>query len=223
MSNESNVDALPTAVDWGYRAMFVAIYPSIHPTLIRRRCRRSDPLAHMKLHLRDEYTKTNYLDLNICMRITSSTTARIDMAAETTQPATDGTGDATLEEAEALLHNIISSLYLLLVQASTHSGTSTTNAMHAELQSLVSSLRDLSSTAQRLPSKLPLDIIQYVEQARNPDIYTREFVELVMRYNQQMVGRAKGYDEFANVLADEMAGGIPELADVAKGIVQKRS
>src|ERR1700712_1273701 len=34
--------------------------------------------------------------------------------------------------------------------------------------------------------QLPPEIIDYVDSARNPDIYTREFVELVQRGNQDL-------------------------------------
>ena len=71
-----------------------------------------------------------------------------------------------------------------------------------------------------MPTKLPLDIIQYVENSRNPDIYTREFVELVMKYNQQLKGRSDAFASFRDVLGAEMMGGIPDIREETRSIVQ---
>ncbi|TKA30227.1 Mediator of RNA polymerase II transcription subunit 10 [Friedmanniomyces endolithicus] len=78
----------------------------------------------------------------------------------------------------------------------------------------------LSQTARRLPTRIPLDIIEYVEQTRNPDIYTREFVELVMRYNQQLRGRTEAFGNFRHILAREMASAIPEIKDDVNQVIE---
>jgi mediator of RNA polymerase II transcription subunit 10 len=59
-----------------------------------------------------------------------------------------------------------------------------------------------------------------VENSRNPDIYTREFVELVMRYNQQQKGRSDAYAQFRDILGREMASAIPEIREDVKKIVE---
>lgn len=85
---------------------------------------------------------------------------------------------------------------------------------------LIQNLVQLSQTARRLPTRIPLDIIQYVEQTRNPDIYTREFVELVMRYNQQLKGRTAAFGNFRDILGAEMRSAIPEIADDVRQVVE---
>ncbi|KAJ5582046.1 Mediator of RNA polymerase II transcription subunit 10 [Penicillium sp. DV-2018c] len=58
--------------------------------------------------------------------------------------------------------------------------------------------------------QLPPEIIDYVDSARNPDIYTREFVELVQRGNQDLHGKRKAFASFRDVLAREMRSAMPE-------------
>ncbi|KAK2765544.1 RNA polymerase II mediator complex subunit [Arachnomyces sp. PD_36] len=58
--------------------------------------------------------------------------------------------------------------------------------------------------------QLPPEIIDYVDAARNPDIYTREFVELVQRGNQDLKGKAEAFASFRDVLAREMENAMPE-------------
>jgi len=90
----------------------------------------------------------------------------------------------------------------------------------ATSKQLIQNLVQLSQTARRLPTRIPLDIIEYVEQTRNPDIYTREFVELVMRYNQQLKGRTEAFGNFRDILAREMASAIPEIRNDVMQVVE---
>lgn len=64
---------------------------------------------------------------------------------------------------------------------------------------------------------MPPELLEYVENGRNPDIYTREFVELVRRGNQLMRGKQTAFASFRDVLAEQMSSAMPELReDVAK-------
>jgi mediator of RNA polymerase II transcription subunit 10 len=58
---------------------------------------------------------------------------------------------------------------------------------------------------------VPPELLAYVENGRNPDIYTREFVETVRRGNQLLKGKLHAFGSFRDVLAAEMAAAMPEL------------
>lgn len=58
---------------------------------------------------------------------------------------------------------------------------------------------------------MPPELVKYVEGGRNPDIYTREFVELVRRGNQLVRGKMGAFETFRDVLAGEMTSAMPEL------------
>jgi mediator of RNA polymerase II transcription subunit 10 len=55
--------------------------------------------------------------------------------------------------------------------------------------------------------------LTYVDNGRNPDIYTREFVEGARRSNQLMKGKMEAFGSFRDVLAQEMATLLPELRE----------
>lgn len=86
-------------------------------------------------------------------------------------------------------------------------------------QRLVKSITSLSASAHQLPNRIPPEVIDYVERSRNPDIYTREFVELVQRLNQKLKGRSEAYATFRDILAAEMTATIPECAQDVKTVV----
>ncbi|KAI0380952.1 mediator complex, subunit Med10 [Hypomontagnella monticulosa] len=86
--------------------------------------------------------------------------------------------------------------------------SSNLQAIHAQSSATPSS----SSQQQALPH-IPPELIQYVDNGRNPDIYTREFVELVRRGNQLLRGKQGAFAAFRDVLAAEMDSAMPELRE----------
>ena len=52
------------------------------------------------------------------------------------------------------------------------------------------------------------EIVDYVDDGRNPDIFTREFVELVQRGNAVMNGKKQAFSSFAEIFARELKKGI---------------
>lgn len=71
--------------------------------------------------------------------------------------------------------------------------------------------------------QLPPEIIDYVDSARNPDIYTREFVELVQRGNQDLRGKREAFASFRDVLAREMRSAMPECRGEVDRVVAATS
>jgi mediator of RNA polymerase II transcription subunit 10 len=59
---------------------------------------------------------------------------------------------------------------------------------------------------------VPPEVIDYVANGRNPDIYTREFVENVQRGNQVLNGKMEAFGTLAEMLARETKSAIPEMA-----------
>lgn len=91
-------------------------------------------------------------------------------------------------------------------------------------KTLSQSLQALHAAAPyaNLPS-VPPELLEYVENGRNPDIYTREFVELVRRGNQLMKGRGSAFAQFRDVLAREMLSAMPELREDVHRVVAETS
>lgn len=127
-----------------------------------------------------------------------------------------------------------------MVQVSTYdqAGKPSRDVLSSELTTLSSSLRAVHRTASAsLPSALqppapnndtstpslppiPETLIEYVEAGRNPDVYTREFVELVRRMNQLARGKEAAFARFRDVLAAETARAMPELAADVDRVVE---
>jgi len=65
-----------------------------------------------------------------------------------------------------------------------------------------------------------VDLIQYVEDRRNPDVYKRQIIELVMQYNQLQKGRAEAFADFRDSLGREMMSAIPDMRDDVRGVLK---
>ncbi|KAH6654244.1 mediator complex, subunit Med10 [Truncatella angustata] len=140
---------------------------------------------------------------------------------------------ASHDQLEAQLKESLQSMYNILVQTTAYDSTSSSSAssrpsrdvLAAEVRSLQQSLQQIHRTATTpspeasLPH-VPPELIQYVENGRNPDIYTREFVELVRRGNQLMKGKQEAFRSFRDVLAEEMGKAMPELREDARRVVE---
>ncbi|KAJ5085742.1 Mediator of RNA polymerase II transcription subunit 10 [Penicillium argentinense] len=126
--------------------------------------------------------------------------------------------------------------HLFEIQSAVHGylGQETQQELVRKIKNLTLSLKTLSTDTHLTPSQLeqaqtsensqkedpanpslasiqlPPEIIDYVDSARNPDIYTREFVELVQRGNQDLKGKQEAFAGFRDVLAREMRSALPE-------------
>lgn len=127
---------------------------------------------------------------------------------------------ATLPDVETHLKHLVQSLYNLTVQSYDHQGPLTTEAMKREITALITHLQSLSATASTLPISIPPEVIQYIEQGRNPDIYTREFVELVQKWNQKIKGKQEAFAQFRDVLAEEIGSAMPEVRGEVRRVMQ---
>ncbi|KAI1369196.1 transcription factor subunit Med10 of mediator complex-domain-containing protein [Xylaria arbuscula] len=139
---------------------------------------------------------------------------------------------------EQQLKDTIQSLHNIMVQVtaydnSTPSSNSTSSplpsslrpptsrdVLAAEITALSRSLQTIHRTSmERALPQVPPELVQYVDNGRNPDVYTREFVELVRRGNQLMAGKQSAFASFRDVLAGEIENAMPELRDDAARVV----
>ncbi|KAI4960854.1 RNA polymerase II mediator complex subunit [Alternaria arbusti] len=123
-------------------------------------------------------------------------------------------------DVEAQLKDIVQNLYNLIVQAYDHHGSKTQEAIRREIQSLVQNLVKLSRTAPSVNINIPPEVMSYVENSRNPDIFTREFVETVQRMNQMLYGRVDAYRALQEQLALHVSSAIPELREDVTSVVE---
>ncbi|KAI9720856.1 MAG: hypothetical protein M1812_002695 [Candelaria pacifica] len=126
-----------------------------------------------------------------------------------------------LDEVEDQIRLVIHDLYKIQASAHGFQGPETSRALQDHIKTLTSHLRVLARTASPLPIQIPPEIIAYVDEGRNPDIYTREFVELAQKGNQYLKGKSEAFTSFRNALAREIEGALPELKPDVDRVIQE--
>ncbi|EAS32832.3 RNA polymerase II mediator complex protein Nut2 [Coccidioides immitis RS] len=147
----------------------------------------------------------------------------------------------TLSQIDEDLKDVIQTFFEIQSAVHGYLGPETQQELVKKLKSLTVSLQTLSAHAAPDPSyvqsppsrtglspadppvqsiQLPPEIIDYVDAARNPDIYTREFVELVQKSNQELKGKMEAFASFRDVLAKEMASAMPECKKEVERVVK---
>ncbi|RSL99746.1 hypothetical protein CEP52_009558 [Fusarium oligoseptatum] len=143
---------------------------------------------------------------------------------------------------EQELKDVIQDLYQIMVQIATYDSVGRpskevlSNEMYESPHTLsplgdrpTLSSKTLSQSLQKVhisaspPNNLPSvppELLEYVEHGRNPDIYTREFVELVRRGNQLMRGKRHAFETFRDTLAENMTTAMPELREDVAQVVE---
>ncbi|KAL8969303.1 MAG: hypothetical protein Q9183_002061 [Haloplaca sp. 2 TL-2023] len=129
----------------------------------------------------------------------------------------------SVDTVDEQIKDVIQDLYQ--IQAATHgyAGPQTQQELVRLVTQLSGSLSQLSNDASTLPTQIPPEIIEYVDDGRNPDIYTREFVELVQKGNQFMKGKSEAFAGFRDALAEEMVKAWPEMKTGVEKVLQGRN
>lgn len=102
-----------------------------------------------------------------------------------------------------------------------------THQSHAALthrtNQIISQLSGLTNSPFTLQFPIPVDVISYIEDGRNPDIYTREFVEVTAKSNARLKGKMLGFEKLCGVLGDKLIEEFPHLEEGVKNIKERTS
>ncbi|ODV59128.1 uncharacterized protein ASCRUDRAFT_37955 [Ascoidea rubescens DSM 1968] len=133
---------------------------------------------------------------------------------------------AALVETREKLFNIIECLFELgILVSDTEETDLAKRALNFKFEQTVTNLNQLLNFKRNELSsvKIPLDIIQYIDMGRNPNIYTREFVESTRKMNQYLRGKMTAMKLFRDTLSDKIILEFPELTDTVNGVVERTS
>ncbi|CAH02399.1 mediator complex subunit NUT2 [Kluyveromyces lactis] len=134
-----------------------------------------------------------------------------------------------LVETEQRLAAIIDSFIELGVYVYDFPGTEDSmQGMVTNMQRNVDRMKQLNQQANDPESQLqnflvPLDVLQYIEDGRNPDVYTREFVEAIRRSNQYQRAKIHGLNKLRDSLAEKIIDELPELQPHVESIIARTS
>ncbi|KAI5951228.1 NUT2 [Candida jiufengensis] len=128
-----------------------------------------------------------------------------------------------LVEASEQISNLIESFIELGVLVHDNQGTPQSNkALTTKLQIIMKQLNNLTEIPNLDKRLIPLDVIAYIEDGRNPDIYTREFIEVNAKSNARLKGKMKGFEKLRDVLGEKLSKEFPRL-EIAVEDIKRRT
>lgn len=100
-----------------------------------------------------------------------------------------------------------------------------TNQSHSALthktNQIISQFSGLTNSPFTQQFPIPIDVMTYIEDGRNPDIYTREFVEVTAKSNARMKGKMQGFLKLRDVLGEKLKDEFPRLKEPVDDIIAR--
>lgn len=120
---------------------------------------------------------------------------------------------SALENIETQLDQFIENVRQVKVIVSDFS-TNSQPILNQKIQKMVHDLQELDKLKSQVQEILvPLEVFDYIDQGRNPQIYTKDCIEKALTKNEQVKGKIDSYRKFKSHLLAELSSSFPnELA-----------
>lgn len=142
----------------------------------------------------------------------------------TTSEIAESTENDPLQNAASQLLALIESTIELGVLVHDNQGTQQSHAaLTHRTNQIIAQLSGLTNSPFTQQYPVPVDVITYIEDGRNPDIYTREFVEVTAKTNARLKGKMLGFQKLCQVLGDKLIEEFPRLEEGVKDIRKRTS
>uniref|UniRef100_A0A5S6QUL2 Mediator of RNA polymerase II transcription subunit 10 n=1 Tax=Trichuris muris TaxID=70415 RepID=A0A5S6QUL2_TRIMR len=75
----------------------------------------------------------------------------------------------------------------------------------------ISGLQDLDSKKSKFHDvKVPIELLEYVDSGKNPQLYTRDCIERTLARNRELNGKIDQYKKFRCMLLNELTEEFPK-------------
>ncbi|XP_003737748.1 mediator of RNA polymerase II transcription subunit 10 [Galendromus occidentalis] len=83
-------------------------------------------------------------------------------------------------------------------------------ALNQKITTLVSLMQDISAVRPHVEDiQVPLEVCDYIDEARNPQLYTKDCMEKALAKNEQVKGKIDAYRRFKALLLVELGKVFP--------------
>ncbi|CAH0389446.1 unnamed protein product [Bemisia tabaci] len=88
------------------------------------------------------------------------------------------------------------------------------NVLNQKIQTMVFGLQEIDKLKSQVQDvHVPLEVFDYIDQGRNPQLYTKDCIEKALTKNEQVKGKIDAYRKFKAHLLVELSSVFPnELA-----------
>ncbi|EDV26006.1 Mediator of RNA polymerase II transcription subunit 10 [Trichoplax sp. H2] len=83
--------------------------------------------------------------------------------------------------------------------------------LNDKLRGLITNLREINDMKEKFDDiEVPLEVFSYIDEGRNPELYTKACLDKVVMMNQEMKGKVDAYKNFKTTLCEGLAKVFPK-------------
>ncbi|KAH3776954.1 mediator of RNA polymerase II transcription subunit 10-like [Dreissena polymorpha] len=85
------------------------------------------------------------------------------------------------------------------------------NALNSKLQTMVQGMQEIDKLKTHMQDiHVPLDVFEYIDQGKNPNLYTKHCLEKALGKNEQIKGKIDAFKRFKAMLILELTDVFPK-------------
>ncbi|KXJ71782.1 mediator of RNA polymerase II transcription subunit 10 [Aedes albopictus] len=92
------------------------------------------------------------------------------------------------------------------------------NVLNQKIQSLVTGLQEIDKLKNQVDVNVPLEVFDYIDQGRNPQLYTKDCIDKALTKNEEVKGKIDSYRKFKSNLMKELDETFPNEINKYKAI-----
>ncbi|KAF9374168.1 Mediator of RNA polymerase II transcription subunit 10 [Podila verticillata] len=92
--------------------------------------------------------------------------------------------------------------------------------VHQKIQELISQISDIEAFKDKLDIMVPMEVLSFIEDGKNPDLFTKSFIECVAGENQFTNGKITAMKSFESSLSQNLGALFPEEMDEYQDILK---
>jgi len=85
------------------------------------------------------------------------------------------------------------------------------DVLNTKLNSMIENMREIEKQKPVLSDiEVPPEIFQYIDQGRNPQLYTKDCLQKVISKNEEINSKTNAYKTFKDILEEELMKELPQ-------------
>uniref|UniRef100_A0A8D8XID7 Mediator of RNA polymerase II transcription subunit 10 n=1 Tax=Cacopsylla melanoneura TaxID=428564 RepID=A0A8D8XID7_9HEMI len=82
--------------------------------------------------------------------------------------------------------------------------------LNQKIQTMITGLQEIDKLKSQVQDiHVPLEVFDYIDQGRNPQLYTKDCIEKALTKNEQVKGKIDAYRKFKAHMLVELTGAFP--------------
>ncbi|XP_002732894.1 mediator of RNA polymerase II transcription subunit 10-like [Saccoglossus kowalevskii] len=93
------------------------------------------------------------------------------------------------------------------------------NVLNQKIHNMISGMKDIDKCKASVQDvNVPLEVFEYIDQGRNPQLYTKDCMEKALAKNEQVKGKIDTFKRFKTLLVNELNKMFPEEIEKYKSL-----